>query len=470
MKNVPSDILSQYDAQLIHEPIGGSYHVFYRKWLRFYFDFCHKYQFDPDARSSLAPFLQKLADKKQSTQLCKQAEHALLIYYDLPKASLRSQVLPEHEFTPSSPNREGCQSTNDNDSRYAVTKIHPAISTGRAEAASGPAPGSGENLKTCNADWQPVFADLKAEISLRHYSPKTLRSYSGWVAKLQTFTKSKEPRLLAVADVKEFLTYLALERKVSASSQNQAFNALLFFFRHVLKTDFGEITGVPRAKRKPYIPVVLSRREVDDILAALSPPYNLVVKLLYGCGLRLFECVKLRVQDFNFEARVLTVHDGKGKKDRTLPLPEKIIPELIAQLQSVFTLHEQDLATGYNGAFLENALDRKYKNAAKALGWQWFFPARTLTFVAGENGYRRYHLHETHIQDAIQKAVKKARIVKRVTSHTFRHSFATHLLQANYDIRTIQTLLGHADVRTTMIYTHCVPSRTVKEAKSPLDF
>ena len=161
---------------------------------------------------------------------------------------------------------------------------------------------------------------------------------------------------------------------------------------------------------------------------------------------------------------------AKGQKNRTVPLPDAIIPELKAHLQSVFTLHEKDLVIGYNGAFLENALDRQCKDAAKTPEWQWVFPARTLTFVAGENGYRRYHLHETHIQDAIQKAVKKARIVKRVTSHTFRHSFATHLLQANYDIRTIQTLLGHADVRTTMIYTHCVPSRTVKEAKSPLDF
>ena len=417
----------------------------------------------------MAPFLQKLADKKQPSQLCKQAEHALLIYYDLPKAGPRPQMLPEYQITSSSPNCEGCQSTNVIVSRYSVAEVQPTISTSSTEAASGPTPGSDENLKTCNADWQPVFADLKAEISLRHYSPKTLRSYSGWVAKLQAFTKSKDPRLLAVADVKEFLTYLALERKVSASTQNQAFNALLFFFRHVLKTDFGVMTDVPRAKRKPYIPVVLSRREVDDILAALSPPYDLVVKLLYGCGLRLFECVKLRVQDFNFEARVLTVHDGKGNKDRTLPLPEKIILELGAQLQSVFALHERDLATGYNGAFLENALDRKYINAAKAPGWQWLFPAKVLTFVTGENGYRRYHLHETHIQGAIQKAVKKTRIVKRVTSHTFRHSFATHLLQANYDIRTIQTLLGHADVRTTMIYTHCIPSRTIKEAKSPLD-
>lgn len=460
MENVPSEILSQFDAQLMQEPIGVGYHVFYRKWLRFYFDFCHKYRFDPDARSSLAPFLQKLADKKQSSQLCKQAEHALLIFYALPKADSGPIIQPEHVTTSSPPQRGASP---------PAEAREPLIPMGRAGESQGPPPDSQETLKISNADWQPVFANLKAEISMRHYSPKTLRSYSGWVAKLQTFTKSKDPRLLTVTDVKEFLTYLALERKVAASSQNQAFNALLFFFRHVMKMEFGEIKDVPRAKRKPYIPVVLSRREVDDILAVLSSPYDLVVKLLYGCGLRLFECVKLRVQDFNFDALVLTVHDGKGKKDRTVPLPNAIVPELKVHLQTVFVLHEKDLATGYNGAFLENALDRKYKNAAKAPGWQWFFPARTLTFVAAENGYRRYHLHETHIQDAIQKAVKKARIVKRVTSHTFRHSFATHLLQANYDIRTIQTLLGHADVRTTMIYTHCVPSRTIKEAKSPLD-
>lgn len=461
MENVPPEILSRFDAQLMLEPIGVGYHAFYRKWLRFYFDFCHKYQFDPDARSSFTPFLQKLADKKQSSQLCKQAEHALLIFYALPKPDPEPTIRPEHEITPSPPQNE--------DSRPAEA-LGPVISRDRVDGAQEPTPRSQERLKTSNADWQSVFVSLKAEIAMRHYSPKTLRSYSGWVAKLQTFTKSKDPLLLTVVDVKEFLTYLAVERKVAASSQNQAFNALLFFFRHVMKMEFGEIKDVPRAKRKPYIPVVLSRREVDDILAALSSPYDLVIKLLYGCGLRLFECVKLRVQDFDFDALVLTVHDGKGKKDRTVPLPNTIIPGLKAHLLSVFTLHEQDLAVGYNGAFLEDALDRKYKNAAKAPGWQWFFPARTLTFVAGENGYRRYHLHETHIQDAIQKAVKKARIVKRVTSHTFRHSYATHLLQANFDIRTIQTLLGHADVRTTMIYTHCIPSRTAKEAKSPLDF
>lgn len=276
--------------------------------------------------------------------------------------------------------------------------------------------------------------------------------------------------MLTPSDVKEFLTFLAVKRKVSASSQNQAFNALLFFFRHVLKKEFGEIKDVPRAKRRPYIPVVLSREEIDTIIAALPSPYDLVVKLLYGCGLRLFEAAKLRLQDFNFDAMVLTVHDGKGQKDRTVPLPERIVSDLKSQLASVVALHAQDLAAGYAGTFLVNLLEHKYKNAARELSWQWFFPAKTLTFVPEEKAYRRYHLHESHIQKAIRAAVVKARLVKRASAHTFRHSFASHLLQANYDIRTIQELLGHGDIRTTMIYTHTIKSTTIKERKSPLDF
>ncbi len=201
----------------------------------------------------------------------------------------------------------------------------------------------------------------------------------------------------------------------------------------------------------------------------LSHPYNLVVKLLYGCGLRLFEGVKLRVKDFNFDAGVLTVR-GKGNKSRTVPIPQKIVSELTAQLEFVKELHDKDIAEGYTGVFLDNQLEKKYPKAAKDFIWQWFFPQQSLTFVVDKKEKRRYHLHEKHVQEALYEAVRRAKLTKRVTSHTFRHSFATHLLQANYDIRTIQTLLGHSDVRTTMIYTHCVPSRTLKELKSPLDF
>ena len=194
------------------------------------------------------------------------------------------------------------------------------------------------------------------------------------------------------------------------------------------------------------------------------------MKLLYGCGLRLFECLNLRIQNFNFDAGILTVHDGKGKKDRTVPLPQTILPELTDHLDHVKDLHQSDLDSGYAGAFMIGLLEKKYKNSAKELIWQWFFPAKTLTFVPDVKEYRRYYLHETHVQKAIRRAVLKSKLLKRVSAHTFRHSFATHLLQANYDIRTIQELLGHSDVRTTMIYTHTIKSLTVKEAKSPLDF
>ncbi|MBI4619993.1 MAG: integron integrase, partial [Desulfobacterales bacterium] len=233
--------------------------------------------------------------------------------------------------------------------------------------------------------------------------------------------------------------------------------------------DFGDYRYVPRAKKSKYIPVVLSRKEIETVLKHLQYPYGLVVKLLYGCGLRLFECLQLRVKDFNFEAGILTVH-GKGKKDRTVPLPQTIVPELTYQLELVKNIHDKDLAAGYTGVFLDDLLEKKYPSASKDFIWQWFLPQKTLTLVVPAQELRRYHLHETHVQGALYEAVRSAKLTKRVTSHTFRHSFATHLLQANYDIRTIQTLLGHSDVRTTMIYTHCIPSKIVKEAKSPLDF
>jgi integron integrase len=275
--------------------------------------------------------------------------------------------------------------------------------------------------------------------------------------------------LLSADHVKAFLTFLAVTRQVSVSTQNQAFNALLFFYRHVLNKDFGKVEGVVRAKRKPYIPVVLSREEIEAVLRHLAPPYNLVVKLLYGCGLRLFECLRLRVQCFNFDAGILTVHDGKGQKDRTVPLPERIVPELRKHLESLKDLHQRDLDRGYAGVFLVNALEKKYPKVVREFIWQWFFPARQLTLVPETGEYRRYYLHETHVQTAIKDAVGKARICKRASTHTFRHSFASHLLQANYDIRTIQELLGHSDVRTTKVYTRMVKRVTIKKAKSPLD-
>jgi integron integrase len=237
----------------------------------------------------------------------------------------------------------------------------------------------------------------------------------------------------------------------------------------VLRREFGQLDGVVRAKRHRYVPVVLSHTETEALLGQLQPPYRLVGLLLYGCGLRLMECVNLRIQCFNLDSLLLTVHDGKGQKDRTVPLPARALPEIREQMDLVRRLHAEDLAAGYGGTFLPRQLEKKYKNAAKELVWQWFFPAPTLTFIPKLREQRRYHLHESHVQGAVKQAASRAAIPKRVSPHTFRHSFASHLLLANYDLQTIQRLLGHSDVKTTMIYLQTVPSLTLKEAKSPLD-
>ena len=225
--------------------------------------------------------------------------------------------------------------------------------------------------------WNNAFKDLANEIKVRHYSPKTLKSYSTWVRKLSYYCKVNDPELLTTNDVKEFLTYLAVKQKVSASSQNQAFNALLFFFRHVLNREFGKIDGIVRAKRKPYIPVVLSREEIDAIVANLKYPYDLAVKLLYGCGLRLFECLNLRIQSFNFDFSILTVHDGKGKKDRTVPLPQIITPELKAHLEKVKAQHDKDLDEGYAGAFMFDSIEKSIKTLPRNLSGSGFSPPRS---------------------------------------------------------------------------------------------
>jgi integron integrase len=423
-------------------------------------------------------FLQKLEQKRQSEQQREQAHQAILLFYQTrlrthaDNASLQSESRQSLAKQPRGIPETASQKVTLNSDASTHQSFDPPIAHQMPTQtfSSGAAQQKQSTEKQAGCSWVSVFDGLTREIKLRHYSPKTLKSYRGWTRRLQTFTNSKEPHALKQQDVIEFLSHLAVEKKVSASSQNQAFNALLFLFKHVLKTDFGEIKGVVRAKRKPYIPVVLSREEIELIFDHLDDPIDLIVKLLYGCGLRLFECLNLRVQCFNFDAGILTIHDGKGQKDRTVPLPQSLIPALKQQLKKISVLYEADLKTNYAGVFLPDQLGTKYKNAAREFIWQWFFPQQSLTLVTATQERKRYHIHESVVQKAIKRAVNDAKITKRATAHTFRHSFASHLLEANYDIRTIQELLGHSDVRTTMIYTHTVQSRTLKQTKSPLDF
>ena len=461
MLKIPDSLKEQFNSALTKKKVARADRGHYLKWLRYYLDFCDKYGFNASDPRSLSGFMRKLEEKKQTNAQQEQAGKAVQIYCELAGSGRQNNKTGLITSLPKTGSvRNPRHSCRENSSRSETQR----------ESGKRDSPQDLTAQAGVRGSWESAYRRLFNEIKVRHYSPKTLKSYTTWVRKMQYFTKGKDPVVLSTADVKDFLTFLAVKRKVSASSQNQAFNALLFFFRHVLNREFGKVDGVVRAKRKPYIPVVLSRGEVDAVLANLKYPYDLVVKLLYGCGLRLFECLNLRVQSLNFELGILTVHDGKGKKDRTVPLPLAILPELKEQLEKIKALHDRDLAEGYAGVFLFDALERKYKNAAREFVWQWFFPAKTLTFVPETMEYRRYHLHERHVQKAIKRAVGRAKIPKRATTHTFRHSFASHLLQANYDIRTIQELLGHSDVRTTMIYTHTIKSQTIKEARSPLDF
>ena len=312
--------------------------------------------------------------------------------------------------------------------------------------------------------------ELKGVFAVRQLARATRKTYGIWIRQFQRYAKGCTPDSVVAADAAAFLTHLAVDRKVSASAQNQAFNALLFFYRHVLKKDFDLGDTVTRAKRRKYVPQILSQEEITAIVQDMRYPYNLVTQLLYGCGLRLSEGVGLRVQNFDFDQMVLTVRRGKGGKDRTVPIPETLRETLQTHLAKVKNLYEVDLEhPDFLGAFMPEGSPKKWQPRSKDWPWQFFFPAKSLTLVPDENGYRRYHLHDTHFGKKLRKTVRRLQFTKRVTAHTFRHSFASHLLLANYDIRTVQVMLGHSDVKTTMIYTQTVPSRTIKEQKSPLD-
>lgn len=465
MNLLPRDIANNFSRFIEVHVTAARDRGLFMKWLWYYWDFCLKFHLSPYKKTSLPAFIKKLEEKNQPEMSRLQAQMAIDLFWKMQLSGKANQFAKNrHNYSPLTNQNNPLHSK---DSGYTQAQIDRQVQIAVNHTTSEKEP---ETPKLTGADWRQVYTELANSIKLRHYSIKTLKSYASYTHSFQSYLKSKDPRLVGVDDVKAFLTFLAVEKGVAAASQNLAFNALLYLFRNVLGKEFGTVDGVVRAKRKPYIPVVLSRNEIDVVLNNLQHPYRLIIKLMYGCGLRISECLSLRVQNFNFDMKLLTIHDGKGKKDRTLPLPDSLIDELKRQLQEVAVLHEKDCRRGYNGVFLVNQLEKKYRNAAKDLVWQWFFPARELTNIPESNENRRYHIHETVLQKALRTAVKRAKIPKRITSHTFRHSFASHLLQANYDIRTIQELMGHSDVRTTMIYTHTVKSMTKKEAKSPLDF
>lgn len=319
------------------------------------------------------------------------------------------------------------------------------------------------------ASESPKLLDqVRGKIRLKHYSIRTEQAYLHWITRFILFYGKRHPREMGPAQVEAFLTDLAVEGKVAASTQNQAKSALLFLYREVLEEELPWLDGVERAQEPKRLPVVLTREEVAAVLAALPPICDLIAGLLYGSGLRILEAVRLRVKDVEFSRKEILVRDGKGFKDRITMLPGKLVEPLTKHLERVRTLHERDLAAGNGAVYLPYALARKYTHAPKEWGWQYVFPARQLSRDPRSGAVRRHHLGDQVVQRAVRQAVRDAGVVKPATPHTFRHSFATHLLESGYDIRTVQELLGHSDVRTTMIYTH-VLNRGGRGVRSPLD-
>ena len=313
-----------------------------------------------------------------------------------------------------------------------------------------------------------IWRKFLAAVRIPGYSINTERTYLGWINRFPGFHRKRSPQSCAEPEVASFLEHLAVQRKVAVATQSQALNALVFFFARVLEQPLGEIGPFQRPRRPRRLPTVLSPDEVQALFTHVHGQNGLMIRLMYGTGMRLMECVRLRVQDVDFAYSSITVRAGKGGKDRQVPLPEVLKGALHKQIQRVTQTHDADLSAGFGTVYLPGALSRKYPSAEKELRWQYLFPSTRLAQDPRSGVMRRHHIHDSAIQKAVRKAAVKSGLTKRVSSHTLRHSFATHLLQSGADIRTVQELLGHADVATTMIYTHTAGLGS-QGTRSPLD-
>jgi integron integrase len=317
-------------------------------------------------------------------------------------------------------------------------------------------------------DKPKLLDQVREKLRVKHYSIRIEQAYLDWIKRFILFHGKRHPETMGNREVSAFISHLATHRNVAASTQNQALSALVFLYQEVLGRELGWLDDLERAKRPARLPVVLTPAEVRAVLAHLEGRHELMAKLVYGTGLRLMECVRLRVKDVDFERGEIGVRDGKGNKDRITVLPRSLAEPLKSHLEKVRVLHEKDLAEGFGEVYLPFALERKYQKAAREWGWQYVFPASKRSIDPRSGKERRHHIDEKSLQRAVKGAVRASGITKPATCHTFRHSFATHLLETGYDIRTVQELLGHKDVSTTMIYTH-VLNKGGHGVRSPAD-
>jgi integron integrase len=420
---------------------------FYLRWVTMYERFIDRSKSNGAEQTALDGFLDFLAHRYEDWQV-EQARHAVqfFLYY-----------------------------TRDQDNQTRKAPIDsavgpPAISTPRLAGqavVTGPSGDAGFDI-SARPSTQWIEQETIRLMRLKHLALRTEKTYLAWISRFGAFTGANSLAEVSEVHLKHYLSYLAVDRKVSAATQRQAFNALLFLYRNVLSREIMGLGTVIPSRKPRRLPVILTKEELQQIFRHLSGLHRLIASVIYGAGLRLHECLSLRVKDIDFARNCLVIRAGKGNKDRETVLPDRAAAELKQHLMSIRSLYEQDRRRSLAGVWIPESLASKYTSAAKEWGWFWVFPSSKLSIEPGSNAVRRHHLYPTTVQKAFQQAVRQAGIVKRATVHTLRHSFATHLVEKGYDIRTIQELLGHADVSTTMIYTH-VAVKNKLGVSSPLD-
>ncbi|MEO6096702.1 MAG: integron integrase [Fibrobacteria bacterium] len=480
---------AEYWDVLVRANVPEGQRSFCLYWLSEWMNFCRARSIENHDESGLALFLECLAKQMHLSWQVSQARFAVLLYWRaLPKAVNRKvgigTIGSETAIETKKPAREPSSGRGPHvqPASDAIAKSPRGAHVQMDRADSGPMEKSGMveqkrvnqqgrsgrgKLPELDLEWKAVIEKVSEEVGLRAYAAKTLKAYRYWTGTFARFMGNRPPSATESVHARGFLVHLG-EQGVAASTQNQAFCALQFLFMNVWRREFSGLEYSQRASHRVSLPEVMSREEVQAMLGALDHPYKLVAQLLYGCGLRLNEAIGLRIRDVDFRAASVRILNAKGNKSRAVPLPRKLAPRLEAHFAQVRSAFEEDLRSGFAGVFLPMGLERKLLGAARDWGWQWVFPGSRLTVSREDGLLRRFHLHETGVQKEIKRVRDKLGWVKTVSPHTLRHSYATHLLQMGYDIRTVQELMGHSDVATTMIYTHVLQSMGSR-VMSPLD-